>query len=805
MLVPIYKKITLLWLVLMNPGMSVPPMRYTVLYDQSHITFTNAQETLTFSGEQIDAIVSSMPSDIQVNFVNGRWDWNRLADYVQDNNITPASIVPDQIQSNHQPRAPINRATLYHNNANKEHYMVTVAHVSESKLHKLYNHRDIQALQKIRDELQSEIRWSYVTALFWPSVRKPMRELLAQAESYIQDIQDAMANNVNHITRHVSDQNSPRLRMILSTGSNHALQQKKNILLQESRTTWHAIKQDYAYNQAMHADTMLKEPITEILFTIMTADLARAQAEFNALEDSWPWYGGELCVSKQQAHEILQYIKRVGFNELQVAREIMQVRLSQEGPVKRKSAEQKPAIAMDHNQIQFDDSIELVSTPAYNYSYNISPEKDTYLNNLLDKIKSDSSDFDQYLEWSALALEANSKSGMLKAEQPVSLIDHAAYATHLIKIASAECLSRFDPTLQITDYVVLIKELGLLTIDMGLGAAHVLQFGDLANKDIQTEQHGIVNTRELMPQRLRNRIEMFETLWHTMPDIMNQLAQMPAEDQARIIGRIIGDIAFAKGIAKTISLIRSGEIVTLLQEGGELAANFKNTIKNGIKNISNKPTVVTPEGLTVKVGQEAGETSSWFQNTTDKVVGGAQKALSAEQTLLEAFAENILGRLEKEIECLRNMFDFKRKGFGKAANKFLKFNYKHILGFDLHFNKKGVMRFGGLHHDFRNIIEQSQSFKFINKITHESGFYKADILVNGKLLKDKTFFPSHWTREQVLDAICQVYDSFVKNIPKEIMEKGGKYVIEASFTDGVKIRMFMTENGLITSAYPILK
>lgn len=104
-----------------------------------------------------------------------------------------------------------------------------------------------------------------------------------------------------------------------------------------------------------------------------------------------------------------------------------------------------------------------------------------------------------------------------------------------------------------------------------------------------------------------------------------------------------------------------------------------------------------------------------------------------------------------------------------------------------------------------NIIEKNDTFKFVNKVMHDSGFYQADILVNGRLFKDKTFFPAHWSREKVVGIICEAYDNFIKDGAKFIEVPGGKYRIDSYIQNGIDIRMFMTENGLVTSAYPIFK
>jgi len=436
---------------------------------------------------------------------------------------------------------------------------------------------------------------------------------------------------------------------------------------------------------------------------------------------------------------------------------------------------------------------DLIATPARKYSYNISPEVDQYLDNLFDHIQKDRfTSFEEYQNWVELLLTVN--ASRLTPEQSASLLDQAAYAAHLMKIAGGEFVSRLDPSVQLKDYASIIKELGLFTVDMGLCTAHILQFGDLAAKDIQTN-HGIVNTRDIMPERLRHRIEMLESLGAKVPEIMAQLAQLPAEDQARIIGRILGDMAFAKGVTKTIALLKEGNLSAVLQEiGAEL-----NEVLEGAK----ESAAVTAEGAAVKVGQTL-EEGSLLQDT-EKVVSGAQEVISAERGLLEQVYKTMLNNLEKELSRIKELFDCKRKGFAEFANKYLKIDYKHILGFELQFTRRGMPSLGGLHHDFMNVIEKSGVLEFANKIMYESGFYKVEARYLGNKVKDITFFPAHWSREQVMSKIFEAYDNFIKNGAKFIEIPGGKYFIESKTNDGIDIVMYITKKGLITSAYPTFK
>jgi hypothetical protein len=67
-----------------------------------------------------------------------------------------------------------------------------------------------------------------------------------------------------------------------------------------------------------------------------------------------------------------------------------------------------------------------------------------------------------------------------------------------------------------------------------------------------------------------------------------------------------------------------------------------------------------------------------------------------------------------------------------------------------------------------------------------------------------TFFPADWSRKKVIEKICEAYENFLKSgvLPRE--EKG-KYVIEGFINEGIKIRMYITKNGVLKTAYPLLE
>src|SRR5690606_20709333 len=126
---------------------------------------------------------------------------------------------------------------------------------------------------------------------------------------------------------------------------------------------------------------------------------------------------------------------------------------------------------------------------------------------------------------------------------------------------------------------------------------------------------------------------------------------------------------------------------------------------------------------------------------------------------------------------------------------------------DLKWNsKKGTLsNISGFHHDFYGYIEKNGPFEFVNKVMHKSGCYTVDILHEGfTVKKEGTFFPKEWSREKVVDKIYEAVENFKKSGAVPELTDKGKYKISGLTSEGIKIEMYITKNGQITTAYPKL-
>jgi len=285
----------------------------------------------------------------------------------------------------------------------------------------------------------------------------------------------------------------------------------------------------------------------------------------------------------------------------------------------------------------------------------------------------------------------------------------------------------------------------------------------------------------------------FEQEWNTLLDRIDdaiayceeQLAKVPSREKVKYV------TAFLTEIALPTKFFKAGKI---------LCTRMRPLVRTALQ-------IIQDEQIAVKVaGAAAGE------NILMKVTEGIQEAGSAVKgiiqesaTALELFHANLMKNLEPEIAALRSLFDNKVKGFGEFANKYLKIDYEHILGMELSFNRKGLPVLNGFHHDYMNAIEKGGVVKFTNKLFYKDGFYKTDLFLGEKIFPGKTFFPGHWSREQVISTLYEAYSNFIKSGQLPLLGSDGKYKINSIIKGGIEIEMYITKKGRIATAYPVLK
>lgn len=272
------------------------------------------------------------------------------------------------------------------------------------------------------------------------------------------------------------------------------------------------------------------------------------------------------------------------------------------------------------------------------------------------------------------------------------------------------------------------------------------------------------------------------------------------EDVARVGTKVAVDMMLLHGVTKVVSAIAAESLPTFLscmRKGGESAE-----------------VALTAEGIPVRCAEEVAS----LMNSMEKASGGIEVAAEAfvnSRNLVDDIVSSFMSEIKAEVETLKQIFecekncvpDCVKKGFAEFKSKHIKIPYEHILGIELKWNDiKGTLSgISGFHHDFMGAIEKSGVLKFVRKGIEKNGCYMADVFVGEKCIPGKTFFPQSWSREKVINKIYEAYDNFIKSGAIPLLEKNGKYRVNAFTKEGIEIEMHFTKNGQMATAYPIVK
>lgn len=122
--------------------------------------------------------------------------------------------------------------------------------------------------------------------------------------------------------------------------------------------------------------------------------------------------------------------------------------------------------------------------------------------------------------------------------------------------------------------------------------------------------------------------------------------------------------------------------------------------------------------------------------------------------------------------------------------------------------KEELVAIEGFHHDYLEKVVNE--FKHLDGVplivlSRENGIagtYKL-IFEGHKTDIPKSFFPSTWTREQVMEKIIEAYEYAEEHNITSIEDKQGNLFFDGTTKEGITIQIIMNKNTMIT-AYPII-
>ena len=182
------------------------------------------------------------------------------------------------------------------------------------------------------------------------------------------------------------------------------------------------------------------------------------------------------------------------------------------------------------------------------------------------------------------------------------------------------------------------------------------------------------------------------------------------------------------------------------------------------------------------------EETAQLMNLFGNLVGGYKFSKIAEN-----FSLNTI-RMPK-VESALQMYNMDDLAKLQHTENFTEKSKIHIFEGDI--NRRGQA--GGYHYDMvegtsGSIIEGTKS-----PALNDAGVYEAKVKVNGTLKKanggKSTFFPDHMSPQEVVDTINEAYSN-------KIYQEGSRGVYIGNSKEGIKIKMFLTDDGKIITAYP---
>ena len=173
-------------------------------------------------------------------------------------------------------------------------------------------------------------------------------------------------------------------------------------------------------------------------------------------------------------------------------------------------------------------------------------------------------------------------------------------------------------------------------------------------------------------------------------------------------------------------------------------------------------------------------------NKAARESSGFKQYIEKEKSILDSWNQNT------SKSKMYNMDDLAKL---QHTENFTEKSLIHIFEGDI--NRKG--RAGGYHYDMvegtsGSIIEGTKG-----PVLNDAGIYEAKVEVNGTPKKanggKSTFFPDSMSPQEVVDSINEAYSN-------KIYQEGSRGVYIGNSKEGIKIKMFLTDDGKIITAYP---
>lgn len=73
------------------------------------------------------------------------------------------------------------------------------------------------------------------------------------------------------------------------------------------------------------------------------------------------------------------------------------------------------------------------------------------------------------------------------------------------------------------------------------------------------------------------------------------------------------------------------------------------------------------------------------------------------------------------------------------------------------------------------------------------------------ITRENRHFPAQWSKERIAASILEAYEEFVASGRLADLRSNGVYKLQGFTKEGIEIEMYITKNGLMKTAYPIVR
>lgn len=290
------------------------------------------------------------------------------------------------------------------------------------------------------------------------------------------------------------------------------------------------------------------------------------------------------------------------------------------------------------------------------------------------------------------------------------------------------------------------------------------------------------------------RLQRMDAYWNDAQAIYKVIEpHLTAENFVDATATIAADIVAGKGFCCVYRYAKDLHVLGKMHKHAtKMAKVFKQAVDT---HLADNPVLVTAEGIVLKMSDGMKD----FNKVPREIINSTK-------TLLESVYAPIAIELENELKAIVAELPNLPSGFARFANKPIDISLKHILGLEVNWTEKinELSKLSGFHHDLKGIIEKSGIIKFTRKIVDEHGCYSTILQVEGVRPVPKTFFPADWSRGQVVNKILEAYENFKVSGISPSLGRDGKYEILGLTREGIQIKMHITQDGMMKSAYPIV-